>query len=193
MGEVFNPAETFGDIMIDYDYVECSSACVTALAASRAAPWRAPCRDRPRHRPPWDFLLSIQRPDGSWYGSWGVCFTYAGWFGIKGCSPRAKHESCAAIRKATDFLPRSCRGGWGESYLSCQDKVYSNLDYAHIVNTAWVMLALIACGQMKRDAAPMHRAAKVLMGLQLPSGDWRSSPSWACSTAISASRSALCR
>lgn len=22
------------------------------------------------------FLKSIQRPDGSWYGSWGVCFTY---------------------------------------------------------------------------------------------------------------------
>lgn len=22
------------------------------------------------------FIRSIQRPDGSWYGSWGVCFTY---------------------------------------------------------------------------------------------------------------------
>jgi hypothetical protein len=25
-----------------------------------------------------------QRGDGSWYGSWGVCFTYAIWFG---CGP----------------------------------------------------------------------------------------------------------
>ena len=31
--ELINPAETFGDIVIDYDYVECSSACITALAA----------------------------------------------------------------------------------------------------------------------------------------------------------------
>lgn len=25
----------------------------------------------------------IQRPDGSWYGSWGICFTYGTWFGIE--------------------------------------------------------------------------------------------------------------
>ena len=34
-----NPSEVFGDIMIDYSYVECSSACITALAAfSKAMP-----------------------------------------------------------------------------------------------------------------------------------------------------------
>lgn len=33
--EYINPAETFGDIMIDYSYVECSSACITALSAFR--------------------------------------------------------------------------------------------------------------------------------------------------------------
>ena len=31
--ELLNPAETFGDIIVDYSYVECTSACVTALAA----------------------------------------------------------------------------------------------------------------------------------------------------------------
>ena len=33
-------------------------------------------------------LKSIQRDDGSWYGSWGCCFTYAGWFGIEGLGLR---------------------------------------------------------------------------------------------------------
>eukprot|EP00951_Prasinocladus_malaysianus_P003621 scaffold25518_cov31-Prasinocladus_malaysianus.AAC.2 len=33
--EWINPSETFGDIVIDYTYVECSSACITALAAFR--------------------------------------------------------------------------------------------------------------------------------------------------------------
>ena len=78
----FNPAETFGDIMIDYDYVELSSACMTGLAAFRRA--------HPRHRAQEiqaalsrgrQFVLRDQRPDGSWYGSWGVCFTYGAWFG----------------------------------------------------------------------------------------------------------------
>ena len=30
-----------------------------------------------------DFIRAIQRPDGSWYGSWGICFTYGTWFGIE--------------------------------------------------------------------------------------------------------------
>ena len=34
--QVLNPAETFGDIIVDYSYVECSSACITALAAFAA-------------------------------------------------------------------------------------------------------------------------------------------------------------
>lgn len=33
--EQLNPAEVFGDIMIDYSYVELSSACVTGLAKFR--------------------------------------------------------------------------------------------------------------------------------------------------------------
>lgn len=34
--QILNPAETFGDIIVDYSYVECSSACITALAAFAA-------------------------------------------------------------------------------------------------------------------------------------------------------------
>ncbi|MBE1616088.1 hypothetical protein IDF54_14630, partial [Flavobacterium sp. SaA2.13] len=27
--------------------------------------------------------IKAQRPDGSWYGSWGVCFTYASFFAMQ--------------------------------------------------------------------------------------------------------------
>ena len=30
--QIINPSETFGDIVIDYSYVECASACMTSLA-----------------------------------------------------------------------------------------------------------------------------------------------------------------
>ncbi|PNG99009.1 Cycloartenol synthase, partial [Tetrabaena socialis] len=71
------------------------------------------------------FIRSIQRPDGSWYGSWGVCFTYACWFGATGLA--ALGHSVAndeALRRCCAFIASKQRpdGGWGESYLSCQDK-----------------------------------------------------------------------
>ena len=61
------PPETFGDIIVDYSYVECTSACVTALLAF--------ARQHPGHRAAdiaralqWAeaFIRDIQRPDGSW-------------------------------------------------------------------------------------------------------------------------------
>jgi hypothetical protein len=60
------------------------------------------------------------------YGSWGVCFTYGIWFGIKGLVAAGKNfNNSSSIRKACDFLlSKQCSsGGWGESYLSCQNKV----------------------------------------------------------------------
>lgn len=63
------------------------------------------------------------------------------------------YNSCLAIRKACEFLlsKELPGGGWGESYLSCQNKVYTNLEgnKPHLVNTAWVLMALIEAGQVK--------------------------------------------
>ncbi|CAM9771973.1 unnamed protein product, partial [Choristocarpus tenellus] len=126
--ESLNPSETFGDIMIDYSYVECSSACLTALRSfqkefkdHRAAEIdRAVVRGR-------RFLKSIQRKDGSWYGSWGVCFTYGTWFGIEGLIAAGELPNSPFITRAVDFLIRNQNpnGGWGESYLASVDKVYA--------------------------------------------------------------------
>lgn len=60
------------------------------------------------------------------YGSWGVCFTYGLWFGVKGLVAAGRtYGTCSSIRKACDFLlsKQLPFGGWGESYLSCQNKV----------------------------------------------------------------------
>ncbi|KAM4669951.1 lanosterol synthase isoform 2-T2 [Amazona ochrocephala] len=82
--ELLNPSEVFGDIMIDYTYVECTSAVMQALKHFHD--------EFPEHRAPeiretlqkgLDFCRKKQRADGSWEGSWGVCFTYGTWFGLE--------------------------------------------------------------------------------------------------------------
>lgn len=118
--------------MIDYSYVELTSACLTAMrkfstrfpchrrrqierAIARGARFiravrgwcpcvnafmehvvcvfstsDAPTRIYNSNTPllcytptPLQKPKQIQRPDGSWYGSWGICFTYGTWFGIE--------------------------------------------------------------------------------------------------------------
>ena len=60
------------------------------------------------------------------YGSWGVCFTYASWFALAGLAAAGKsYHNCLAIRRGVEFLLnlQTDDGGWGESYLSCQNEV----------------------------------------------------------------------
>ncbi|OUS43725.1 putative cycloartenol synthase [Ostreococcus tauri] len=180
--EWLNPAETFGDIMIDYPYVECSSASLQALCKFSERYPHIRTKDIAHAKATGrKFLKRIQRADGSWYGSWAVCFTYGTWFGVLGLiATGSTYKTCPALRKAVDFLlsKQQESGGWGESYLSCEKKSYHELLDAegkpkpHLVNTSWAMLALIASGQASRDARPLHRAARSILRQQCENGDF---------------------
>uniref|UniRef100_M8BBH7 Terpene cyclase/mutase family member n=1 Tax=Aegilops tauschii TaxID=37682 RepID=M8BBH7_AEGTA len=178
--ELLNPSESFGGIMIEYPYVECTSSVIQGLVLFREM--------YPKHsrleeidsciQKAADYIESIQWSDGSWYGCWAICFTYGTWFGVRGLVAAGRtYVNSLAIRKACEFLLSKellPSGGWGESYLSSQDKVYTNLEgnRAHAVNTSWAMLALIDAGQGQRDPACLHRAAKILMNFQSEDGEF---------------------
>lgn len=182
--ELLNPSEAFGDIMIDYSYVECSCASLGALVAF--------ARDFPNHRADEiknavtrgrNFLKSIQRDDGSWYGSWAVCFTYATWFGIEGLRLCGEDPSSPSIQKAVQFLigKQNANGGWGEDFTSSFDKAYAEngtgegqgVGGSGIVQSAWALLALISANSPdERAKTAIDRGIRFLMDRQTPEGDW---------------------
>ena len=121
--ELLNPSETFHNIMIDYPYVECTAACIESLTRFQ--------RTYPNHRSSEitravrlgaEFIKSIQQPDGSWKGSWAVCFAYGTWFGVEGLLASGEPVQSVAIQRACEFLKskRLADGCWGEVRLSIQ-------------------------------------------------------------------------
>lgn len=70
--------------MIDYTYVECTSACMQALKvfSDHFPEYRYDEIQFALHDG-LEYIRKKQLPDGSWEGSWGVCFTYCAWFGLE--------------------------------------------------------------------------------------------------------------
>lgn len=171
--EKLNPARVFNDIMIEYPYVECTSATVQGLRKFREA--------HPTHRGSdidsainrgMEFIKKEQRPDGSWYGSWGVCFTYATWFGVEGLLAAAEPRSSREIQKACEFLigKQNEDGSWGESFESCVKMEYVQHEEGQIINTAWALLTLMAAGFENRSI--IEKGIEFILGRQHSNGDF---------------------
>nr|AOE43152.1 cycloartenol synthase [Cavenderia deminutiva] len=173
--EGFNPSEVFHNIMIDYSYVECSAACIQAMCKFlKFAPTHPRAKEITRSiERGVQFIKSIQREDGSWIGSWGICFTYGTWFGVEGLVAAGVPLNSPHIVKACKFLISKQRpdGGWGESFKSNVTKNYvQHPDESQIVNTGWALLSLMAAKYPDRE--PIERGIKYLISKQYPNGDW---------------------
>lgn len=138
--ELINPAEVFvsfhlttelhlhwlslitfqGNIMIEYNYPECTTACLTALSVFRKLHPEYRRTDIEKTiRGALAYIHASQRPDGLWFGSWGVCFTYATMFALESLALNGEsYATSSRVRKACDFLltKQMQDGGWGESW-----------------------------------------------------------------------------
>ncbi|GAA5833036.1 hypothetical protein JCM11251_006487 [Rhodosporidiobolus azoricus] len=181
--ELLNPAEVFANIMIEYPYVECTTACVTSLSlflrhsaklksSSPSGPYRkAEIEQACKSGIEW--IKGRQREDGSWYGSWGICFTYATMFSIESLALAGEtYANSSSVKRACEFLlgKQMGDGGWGESYKSCETERYVHNVKSQVVNTAWAVITLLTAKYP--DPEPIRRGCRLIMQRQLPDGSW---------------------
>ncbi|ESO01213.1 hypothetical protein HELRODRAFT_81951 [Helobdella robusta] len=194
--ESLNPSEVFGDVMLDYSYVECTSAAMQAFHFFTEYIDRNYKKEiiKQALEKCLEFIVNSQQVDGSYYGSWAVCYTYGTWFALEGLScvgyhyVRAPHPS---LTKACDWLAskqQPTNGGWGEKFESCELKRYidstssatattkttssssSSTEEPQVVNTSWALLGLMAAGYP--DVNCIERGVRYLLGMQNDDGSY---------------------
>ena len=173
--ELLNAAEVFGRIMIEYDYPECTTSVVIGLSYFR------------KHDPSYreqdikktidgaiQYIHNSQRPDGFWYGAWGICFTYATMFAAESLKSVGElYSNSPFSRRACDALLAKQRpdGGWGESYRSCEISDWvEHPDGSQVVNTCWALLSLMYAECP--DRAAIEKGVRLVMSRQQSDGSW---------------------
>ena len=175
--ELFNPSQVFGDIMVDYSYVECTSAALQALVrASVRFDTGLRARIRGAVERGVRFLRRAQHTDGSFEGSWGVCFTYGTWFGVSGLLAAGARTDDPAIGRACAFLVSKQRvdGSWGEHGDSCRERRYVDAPEGLATQTAWALSTLLRANHPRRDVR--ERAVRWLVARQRADGAWSREP-----------------
>ncbi len=173
MLELLNPASVFGGIMVDYGYVECTSACVQAMLAYRATYL---CDDdehgvrvlNDKQRAlqqridaaathAFTFITSLQQLNGSFYGIYITHSTSASYVYMCACI------LIVCMLALCCMLP-TCTGSWAICY------------------TYGTWFAVEACVALRNarlhsiDAARVHvilqRACAFLLSIQHADGGW---------------------
>jgi len=161
--------------MIEYDYPECTTAVVTALSSfSEYYPDHRTEEIKNFKQRALNYIKKAQRPDGSWYGSWGICFTYAAMFAIESLASIGEtYENSEFVRKGCDFLleKQMDDGVWSESYKSCEQSTYiPHPTGSQVVQTSWACISLITANYPNPE--PIKRGLRLIMDRQQPNGEW---------------------
>jgi squalene-hopene/tetraprenyl-beta-curcumene cyclase len=133
-----------------------------------------------------EYLREMQRPNGAWWGRWGVNFIYGTWCAISALAPfrdsgRSEPGSSrrvqptavqTMIERGSAWLlsVQNADGGWGESCYSYNDESFAGKGRSTPSQTAWAVNALQIAGYAQHPA--VQRGLTFLCERQLPDGTW---------------------
>ncbi|PWY72257.1 terpene synthase [Aspergillus heteromorphus CBS 117.55] len=151
----------FDSIMVEYPYPECTTAVVTTLSLfHRHFPAYRAAEIEEVIRRACTYILSEQWPNGGWYGSSGVCFTYASLFAMRSL------ELVGQTWQTSEPVRRCCK----EHYTSCEVEEYVQHERSQVVNTAWACWALMHARYPFKEA--VEKGLKLIMSRQQANGEW---------------------
>lgn len=179
--EILNPSEVFGDIMVDYPYVELSSEALLCLHAFQTQYWsvyrkhdieKAVVQGQ-------NFIIRNQHPNGGWYGSWGNCFLYATWFALNALALQASPDREVIGRAVTFILQhQETNGSWSEDMISVTTQEYVSSYQSKggcPLSTSWALLCLLRVARLDVQWAHLEAIQKgvdFLLSVQLANGDF---------------------
>jgi squalene-hopene/tetraprenyl-beta-curcumene cyclase len=119
-----------------------------------------------------EFVRRTQRPDGSWWGRWGVNFIYGTWSALAGLEAIGEDMKAPHVRKAVEWLTahQNADGGWGESCASYEDERLGGKGESTPSQTAWAVLGLLAADGPHGLA--VERGIAYLLRTQRSDGTW---------------------
>ena len=119
-----------------------------------------------------DYLKIEQENDGSWFGRWGTNYIYGTWSVLTALEIAGEDSQQAYIRKAVEYLLQiqNSDGGWGESNDSYYPPKHYRPCKSTAFQTAWVLLALLAAGELKNTS--VKKGISYLLSNQLSNGQW---------------------
>ena len=122
------------------------------------------------------FLLSLQEPDGSWWGRWGVNYIYGTYLALVGLRSIAPHVgfdmNCDRVNQAAAWIRsvQNSDGGWGETCDSYKKPELRGKGASTPSQTAWALMGLMAAGDYDSDS--VKRGIEYLLDKQNSDGSW---------------------
>jgi squalene-hopene/tetraprenyl-beta-curcumene cyclase len=101
------------------------------------------------------FLRGEQEADGSWYGRWGMNYTYGTWSALCAFAAAGVPAEAQELRRAVAWLAATQNddGGWGEAGDSyALDRRGHERAASTPSQTAWALLGLMAAGEVRHPA-----------------------------------------